>query len=285
MPASLRMRVFAGPNGSGKSTMYRHVRNAKVNGRNIDFGVYVNPDEVAKAFREEGAIDLNSLFQIESGRADFERYLPNTTLIPTKISLKEVSKAVEWSGSRISLTDRRNVDRIAQLVTQFICDELLRNKRKFSFETVFSDTSKLKIMDRANDLGYKTYLYFISTGHPEINRERVKFRVEQGGHDVPSKTIWDRYFRSLGLLEPAIKRAYHAFVYDNTEESVMFAEYKIHKAGPFWHFYWADIPDWFIKYYMDRCGSQDIEDAAKFALHARILGVGRNPDRGGLGHR
>ena len=56
------MRVFAGPNGSGKSTMYRHVRNAKVNGRNIDFGVYVNPDEVAKAFREEGAIELNSLF-------------------------------------------------------------------------------------------------------------------------------------------------------------------------------------------------------------------------------
>lgn len=42
-----RLRVFAGPNGSGKSTMYRQVRKTQLpNGRRVDLGVYVNPDDL-----------------------------------------------------------------------------------------------------------------------------------------------------------------------------------------------------------------------------------------------
>jgi predicted ABC-type ATPase len=172
------------------------------------------------------------------------------------------------------------VDRIAQLITQFVCEELLRNKKKFSFETVFSDRSKLAIMDRANKFGYKTYLYFISTSHPEINKARVKIRVGQGGHDVPAKTIEDRYFRSLELFEAAIRLSYHSFIYDNTDESVMFAEYKIRKGRGLWNFWYGDIPDWFIKCYMERCGSEEIVRDIPFVLKARAAGVLQNPDRG-----
>lgn len=45
----LRLRVFAGPNGSGKSTVIKEIRETRINGKEIDFGVYINADDIAKA--------------------------------------------------------------------------------------------------------------------------------------------------------------------------------------------------------------------------------------------
>ena len=50
--SQLRLRVFAGPNGSGKSTVIQFVRNQKVNGKHIDFGIYINADDIAQKLRE-----------------------------------------------------------------------------------------------------------------------------------------------------------------------------------------------------------------------------------------
>jgi len=47
-----RLRVFAGPNGSGKSTMIHALREVRVDNRPIDFGIYVNADDIAAALRE-----------------------------------------------------------------------------------------------------------------------------------------------------------------------------------------------------------------------------------------
>jgi predicted ABC-type ATPase len=52
LPAKVkRLRIFAGPNGSGKSTMIDAIRKEKVNGRHVDFGYYVNADEIAVELR------------------------------------------------------------------------------------------------------------------------------------------------------------------------------------------------------------------------------------------
>lgn len=63
---------------------------------------------------------------------------------------------------------------MAQLIAQFLYDELLTAKRNFSLETVFSHPNKLELMKRAKAMGYKVYLYFISTEDPAINVQRVK---------------------------------------------------------------------------------------------------------------
>jgi predicted ATP-binding protein involved in virulence len=49
-----RMRVFAGPNGSGKSTVIEQVRKVKSSGKFIDFGFYVNADDIALNLRRGG---------------------------------------------------------------------------------------------------------------------------------------------------------------------------------------------------------------------------------------
>ena len=56
MPRGLRLRVFAGPNGSGKTTIIEEVRKAKVNGRAIDFGLYINADDIARSLKT--SVDL-----------------------------------------------------------------------------------------------------------------------------------------------------------------------------------------------------------------------------------
>ena len=52
--SQLRLRVFAGPNGSGKSTVIEYVQTVKVNGRPIDFGYYINADDIARQLRNGG---------------------------------------------------------------------------------------------------------------------------------------------------------------------------------------------------------------------------------------
>ena len=44
----LRLRIFAGPNGSGKTTIINSVRAAKVNDKPIDFGNYINADDITR---------------------------------------------------------------------------------------------------------------------------------------------------------------------------------------------------------------------------------------------
>ena len=61
-----------------------------------------------------------------------------------------------------------------------------------------SDNSKLRELETAKKMGFKTYLYFICTDDYEKNIGRVKLRVAKGGHNVDK--IRKRYFKTLENL-------------------------------------------------------------------------------------
>lgn len=92
-------------------------------------------------------------------------------------------------------------------------------------------------MREAVNMGYKVYLYFVSTESPEINKFRVEARKMKGGHDVPHDKIESRYFRSLDLLYDAAQICYQAFFFDNSvdgADSKMFAHFKKVKGKKYW---------------------------------------------------
>jgi hypothetical protein len=60
------------------------------------------------------------------------------------------------------------------------------------------------------------YLYFIGTDDPQTNIERVALRVAQGGHDVPTQKIRDRWLRTMTLLQQAIRSSDQSYVFDNS---------------------------------------------------------------------
>ena len=149
-------------------------------------------------------------------------------------------------------------ERIAQIIADFIRKKLLDSGEKFSFETVFSHESKVDIMKCAIEKGYKVYLYFISTEHPDINVYRVKFvRVKENGHDVGEELIRNRYYRSMELMYETSQLCYQAYFFDNSNNGgthSMFAHFKKSIEGKkLWDSIDRSfIPIWFKKYYSDK---------------------------------
>ena len=214
--AHLRLRVFAGPNGSGKSTVIQYVRDQKVNGKSIDFGIYVNADDIADKLRKNAFTFAD--YSVSTNNKEFIEIAVGSGLVVKEFNESKFKNSFILSGSTIRLKDQRADERLAQIIADFLRKKLLMEKKKFSFETVFSHPSKLDIMRDAVDNGYKVYLYFVSTESPYINTFRVEARKAKGGHDVPKDKIIKRYFRSMDLLYKASQIAYQAFYFDNSEE-------------------------------------------------------------------
>lgn len=50
-----RMRVFAGPNDSGKSSIIKSILNTEIKkGKKLDFGIYINADDIAVSLIKKG---------------------------------------------------------------------------------------------------------------------------------------------------------------------------------------------------------------------------------------
>ena len=97
--------------------------------------------------------------------------------------------------------------------------EFVLRRESFIFETVFSDPvgAKVDFLEEAARSGFQVVLVFIGLDSPRTSEARVAMRVTQGGHDVPSDKLAERYPRSLANLERAIARVPVVIVYDNSD--------------------------------------------------------------------
>lgn len=109
-----------------------------------------------------------------------------------------------------------------------------------------SHKSKVKFFRTSKEVGYKNYLYYISTESPLINIERVNQRVKLGGHPVATKKIKSRYYNSLANLKAAVQNTYRTFVFDNSgARPILIIE--IYKGDEV-TFYHDEIPHWVDNY-------------------------------------
>jgi predicted ABC-type ATPase len=94
---------------------------------------------------------------------------------------------------------------------------LLDQGESFVFETVFSDPvgDKIAFLKQAEAKGYAVVLCFVGVDGAEVSEERVAMRVLQGGHDVPTRKLEERYPRTLKNLAQAIRELPHVLVFDN----------------------------------------------------------------------
>jgi len=248
----LRLRVFAGPNGSGKSTIIKSVRNTYINGHPIDFGYYINADDITQSLKKE-KFSFSS-FGIKINNEKFIEFAEQSGLLDKKFTKTKFVQAFTTKKNSIFLNASADPERIGQIIARFLREEMLRLKRRFTFETVFSHESNLDIMSKAKKAGYKVYLYFVSTESPEINKYRVSLRVAEDGHDVPPAKIESRYYRSLGLMYKASQLAYQAFYFDNSKENAPFelvAHFKMQGKKKRWDkINKSKVSTWFKKYYV-----------------------------------
>ena len=112
-------------------------------------------------------------------------------------------------------------------------DELIEQRESFVFETVFSDPvgDKLEFLKKSAQSGYTVVLCFIGIRDVRTSEVRVAMRVSQGGHDVPTKILNDRFPRILVNLKSAIRELPHVWIFDNSDLRVPFRQVAIFESG------------------------------------------------------
>jgi predicted ABC-type ATPase len=245
-----RLRIFAGPNGSGKSTMINIVRDY-----GVDMGVYVNADEIKKEFQHHQCLDFDSFGITLHDKALTEAFKSSSFF--TNLNYKDIADTVYVEHNKLYTIDSFYYDIISTFIADYIRNKLLINGSKFTFETVMSHPSKIEFINKAVAYGYKTYLYFVSLENPELNKERVKARVQLNGHDVPPEKIESRYYRTMELLFDAIKAVDKAYFFDNSgAKSLFFAKYE-HSEIRFEN--GQPVPQWFYTYVINKINSNVLE--------------------------
>ncbi len=126
------------------------------------------------------------------------------TIILPYINADEIKKATGCTDQEAAtLADLRRED-------------CIKNSEGFTFETVLSTSAKLDLLRQAKEEGYFIRGYFVLTVSPKINADRVRARVEYGGHDVPRDKIYSRYVKSLENVPQFIQICDVCHIYDNT---------------------------------------------------------------------
>lgn len=213
-----RLRMFAGPNGSGKSTIKALLRPELL-------GVYLNSDEIQQSLSSTEGYSLTSLRSVPS-EAEIRDFLRQATVLNEK-GFVDQAQYIQVIDRRLRATEPEDNAYVASAISDFLRQALIKQKISFSFETVMSHQSKVDLLCNAQNIGYRTYLYYVATEDPEINISRVQNRVRDGGHDVPEDKIRSRYFRSLDLLLSAIRCSNRAYIFDNSTdkaETLLIAE-------------------------------------------------------------
>ena len=95
--------------------------------------------------------------------------------------------------------------------------DFLKARQSFATESVFSHPSKLDFITDAKTLGYRIMLFHVGLKTPDLSIARVAERVREGGHDVPTDKIRQRYERYGPLIREAAMLSDITHVYDNSK--------------------------------------------------------------------
>jgi len=96
--------------------------------------------------------------------------------------------------------------------------ELIESGENFAFETTLSTRSYIHTVKKAQEKGYNVVLLFFWLQRVELAIERVKERVKEGGHNIPTEVIRRRYKKGIyNLFELYLPVIDSVLIFDNSE--------------------------------------------------------------------
>ena len=104
-------------------------------------------------------------------------------------------------------------------------EELLANRQDFAIETTLATRTYINLIRRAQKSGYTVTLLYFWLNMPSLAIERVKLRVESGGHNVSEERIRRRYDMGIkNLFNIYIPECEYWMIIDNTYTPVLICE-------------------------------------------------------------
>lgn len=95
--------------------------------------------------------------------------------------------------------------------------ELFESRQSFSFETTLTGYGYAHLLREMKEAGYRIRLDYLWIPNLDITRNRVKQRVQKGGHDIPDEVQQRRFGKGLRLLLEHYRPLLNDWrIYDNT---------------------------------------------------------------------
>lgn len=144
-----------------------------------------------------------------AGKSTFVRFV----LAPQRPGVPFVNADVlaeqRWPGDAL-----RHAREASEMAAQ-AREQLLAARRPFVAETVASHPSKVDLVARAKQLGYRVHVHVLMVPEEQAVL-RVARRVDAGGHDVPEGKIRNRYARLWEHVAAMVELADTVEMYDNS---------------------------------------------------------------------
>jgi predicted ABC-type ATPase len=121
------------------------------------------------------------------------------TILPDVLDCKEFINADEIARGLSPFQPEKVGIEAGRIMLNRI-QELLSQGKTFAFETTLATKSYKNIIQQAKSLGYTINLLFFSLNSIELAIDRVKTRVLEGGHHIPSDIVARRYSNGLKNL-------------------------------------------------------------------------------------
>lgn len=145
-------------------------------------------------------------------------------VLPQILNCKEFVNADEIARG-ISPFDPESVAIQAGKLMLKRIDELLEGGNSFAIETTLATRSYKNLVKRAQQKGYTVVILFFWLESPDMACNRVAKRVSEGGHNIPTEFIYQRYYSGLkNLFEIYIPIVDYWALYDNNFDAKLIAK-------------------------------------------------------------
>lgn len=94
----------------------------------------------------------------------------------------------------------------------------IANRENFAFETTLGGNTIAATLREASAT-HDVLIWFCGLDTPEHHLARVRYRVSQGGHDIPEAKIRERYISSIANLVILLPHLAQLQVYDNSVDA------------------------------------------------------------------
>ncbi len=143
------------------------------------------------------------------GKTALHHILDGNIHIGERISIDDIAASLgDWRDTMVQIRAARIA--MAEL------KKAIAEGRSFHQETTLPGEAVVRFADLAKENGYYIVLNYIGVASLEIAKERVRRRVEKGGHGIDEKVMEKRYADMKKCLIPLIARCDEVFFYDNT---------------------------------------------------------------------
>ena len=152
------------------------------------------------------------------------------TILPEILDCKEFVNADEIAKGLSPFQPEKASFEAGRIMLNRI-DELFQKEVDFAFETTLSAKSYISIVKKAQSQGYFVTLIFFWLNSPELAKQRVKVRVNEGGHNISEDVIERRYIRGIkNLFEIYLGNCDNVMLFDNSNKlPVLIAEKEIYE--------------------------------------------------------